>query len=157
MSFHSPGSTACVSANGTNNGIVWAILHDSPSCLYAFNATNVAIELYDTQQYSIRDPIGFPAAFSAPIVANGKVYVGTYNALYAYGLIVPFGQVAAAPAAGNQIALTWTSNLDYSVEFTTNLTPPIVWEPVTQKPVVKGTQMTVTVPRESSVAFYRSQ
>ncbi|HEY3855510.1 MAG TPA: pyrrolo-quinoline quinone [Verrucomicrobiae bacterium] len=155
FTFYPPGCTVCVSAHGTNNGIVWALNHNYPSGLYAFNATNVARELYDSQQNPDRDPSGFPSTYSTPIVANGKVYFGTVSALFAYGLIVPFGQVAAAPAPGNQIALTWTSYFNYSVEFTTNLVPPIVWTPVKQSPVVKGTQMTVTVPRENNAAFYR--
>ncbi len=58
-----PGATPVVSSNGTQNGIVWALETDAynsngSSVLYAFNANNVAQELYDSNQNSNRDNAG---------------------------------------------------------------------------------------------------
>ena len=40
-SFRYPGATPSVSANGTSNGIVWAVENTNPAVLHAYNATNL--------------------------------------------------------------------------------------------------------------------
>ena len=49
-SFTYPGTTPSVSANGTSNGIVWAIENTSPAVLHAYDATNLSHELYNSNQ-----------------------------------------------------------------------------------------------------------
>ena len=48
------GSNLTISANGTQNGIVWALDYSNygngPAVLYAYDATNLATELYSTAQ-----------------------------------------------------------------------------------------------------------
>jgi len=87
--FGFPGATPAVSANGTNNAIVWVLQTDAaPSgsaILRAYNATNVAAELYDSTQAGARDNPGGAIKFSVPTVANGKVYVGTASQLSVFG------------------------------------------------------------------------
>lgn len=81
-----PASTS-ISANGTTQGILWAIRHSNPA-LFAFDATNVANELYDsTQALQARDKLVPVARFATPTVSNGKVYVGGTAALEVYGLL----------------------------------------------------------------------
>jgi hypothetical protein len=85
-SFGSPGATPSVSSSGTTNGIVWALDNGNycttgaPSCgpaiLHAYNATNLASELWNSAQSS-GDAAGFAVKFVVPTVADGKVYVGT--------------------------------------------------------------------------------
>ena len=58
-----PGASPVVSSNGTQNGIVWALETDlynsnGSSILYAFNAANVAQELYGSNQNPTRDDAG---------------------------------------------------------------------------------------------------
>ena len=81
--FPYPGCVPTISANGVSNGIVWAI--DQAGLVRAYDATNVAVELYDSNRNSARDALGSPVRFSVPTVANGKVYIGTQNALVVYG------------------------------------------------------------------------
>jgi hypothetical protein len=86
--FGYPGSTPSVSANGTTNGIVWAIEHSGPDVLHAFDATNLANELYNSNQASNgRDQFGNASHFGTPTIINGKVYVGTDNSVVAFGLL----------------------------------------------------------------------
>jgi hypothetical protein len=94
------GTSPVVSANGTSNGIVWALerLDDpdhqpgfQPVVLHAFDA-NTLSELYNsTQAASGRDTAGPAVKFQVPTVANGKVYVATQTELDVYGLC-PCGQ-----------------------------------------------------------------
>jgi len=86
--FEYPGSTPAISANGTSNGIVWAIEHSSPSVLHAYNATSLQQELYNSNQAANgRDQFGDASHFGTPIIANGKVYVGTTNSVVVFGLL----------------------------------------------------------------------
>src|SRR6266568_2984145 len=79
-SFGYPGVTPVVSANGTSNGIVWILEKSSTNqdvFLHAYNATNLSSELYNSTQVASRDTIGAGTRFEIPLVANGRVYVGT--------------------------------------------------------------------------------
>jgi outer membrane protein assembly factor BamB len=86
--FPYPGSTPSVSANGVNNGIVWAIEHSAPDVLHAYDATNLAKELYNSNQAANeRDQFGTASHFGTPLIINGKVYVGTNNSVAVFGLL----------------------------------------------------------------------
>ena len=88
LSFTYPGTTPAVSANGNSNGIVWAIEHGSPSTLHAYDATNLATELYNSNQAAnSRDHFGIASKFGTPMIVNGRVYVGTRTSVAAFGLL----------------------------------------------------------------------
>lgn len=89
VKFAYPGSTPSVSANGTQNGIVWAIEHSDPNdVLHAYNAGSVAQELYNSGQApNGRDQFGSASHFGTPMIVNGKVYVGTQNGVAVFGLL----------------------------------------------------------------------
>jgi hypothetical protein len=85
--FSFPGPNPTISSNGTSNGIVWGA-DNSSSTLYAYNATNLATELYNSNQNPCgSDKLSGVAKFSVPTVANGKVYVGGSSSLTAFGLL----------------------------------------------------------------------
>jgi hypothetical protein len=120
-----PGGMLALSANGDTpgSGVLWATIATSgdaennppvPGALYAFDANNVATELWDSTKNSARDNFGNFAKFVPPLVANGKVYVATQsNQVAVYGILsttptytalpttLPFGSetinVASAP------------------------------------------------------------
>lgn len=86
-SFAYPGTTPSISANGTTNGIVWAVENGSTGVLHAYSATNLTNELYNSNQAaSTRDHFS-DNKFVTPMVANGKVFVGTPNSVVVFGLL----------------------------------------------------------------------
>jgi len=86
-SFPYPGTTPAVSANGTMNGIVWAVENSSPAVLHAFDATSLQ-ELYNSNQAAnSRDHFGNGNKFITPLEVNGKVYVGTPAGVAVFGLL----------------------------------------------------------------------
>jgi len=85
--FGYPGAAPSISANGTNDGIVWAV-ENSPTIgvLYAHDAASLK-ELYDSNQASEgRDHIN-ANKFITPMIANGRVFVGTPNGVAVFGLL----------------------------------------------------------------------
>jgi hypothetical protein len=87
-SFGYPGATPSISANGTSNAILWAAENASSAVLHAYDATNLSHELYNSNQASGgRDQFGTGNKFITPMIANGKVYVGTTNGVGVFGLL----------------------------------------------------------------------
>ncbi len=88
IAFAAHGAAPSVSANGTSNGIVWVHQDTGAAVLHAFDASNLAHELYDsTQAANGRDSFGTSNKFITPMVADGKVFVGTNSGVGVFGLI----------------------------------------------------------------------
>jgi outer membrane protein assembly factor BamB len=87
VQFTYPGTAPSVSANGTSNAIVWAHENSNPAVLHAYDATNLAHELYNSSQASGRDQFGAGNKFITPTVADGKVFVGTTSGVAVFGLL----------------------------------------------------------------------
>jgi hypothetical protein len=87
------GASPVISSNGSTAGIVWALdtsgyVASSPAVLHAYDATNLANELYVSPSSTggPAPPAGPAVKFAVPTVANGKVYIGTQNELSVFGL-----------------------------------------------------------------------
>jgi len=86
--FAYPGTAPAVSANGSSDGIVWAVQNSQPAVLHGFDAANLATELYNSNQAANgRDHFGAGNKFMTPSIANGKVYVGTPTGVAVFGLL----------------------------------------------------------------------
>ena len=109
-----------VSANGVQagSGILWETTGDynegTPGTLHAFNASDLASELWNSDMNQARDQMPLITKFAPPTVANGKVYVPTNsNVVLVYGLFSPPANdpvitpsiVTVANAAGNSTAV----------------------------------------------------
>jgi hypothetical protein len=85
--FGFPGATPSVSANGNQNGIVWAIQNATPAVLVAYDAENLSAELYNSSEApGGRDQLTGGVKFAVPTIADGKVFVGSQGALTVFGL-----------------------------------------------------------------------
>jgi len=89
-------SGGIVSSNGTNDGIYWYATFPTNK-LFAYDATDLAVELYDSGMSGPRDAMAKLVHFGMPIVANGRVYVNGQTQLSVFGLLP-----LVAPVAGNK-------------------------------------------------------
>lgn len=91
--FAYPGTTPSISANGASNGIVWAVENAGASSgggagvLHAYDATNLATELYNSNQAANSRDSFTDNKFITPMIANGKVFVGTPTGVAVFGLL----------------------------------------------------------------------
>jgi len=86
--FQYPGITPSISASGLNNPILWAVENSTPAVLHAYDATNLGIELYNSNQAaSRRDQFGPGNKFITPTIADGEVFVGTTNSVAVFGML----------------------------------------------------------------------
>jgi uncharacterized protein YjdB len=88
FTFGSQGTVPSASANGTTNGIVWALDRESRT-LYAYDATDLTKVLYTSSQAAgSRDSFSTVGGhFITPMVANGRVYFGTGSTVAVFGLL----------------------------------------------------------------------
>jgi hypothetical protein len=127
-----PGAYLSISANGNTNGIVWAnaVLSgnanhmSTPGVLRAYDANNIATELYNNQQNASRDTCNNFAKNGYPTIANGKVYLGSFGTtnagsgqLCVYGVLptnctipTPSSGLSATAISGSQVDLSWTAS-----------------------------------------------
>jgi hypothetical protein len=88
-----PGGSLALSSQSGQRGsnILWAVTPDS--VLHAFDATDLTVELWNSNQNAARDGLGTFAKYGQPVITGGKVFVPTFgNAVIAYGLIAGPGR-----------------------------------------------------------------
>src|SRR5215831_1849351 len=90
--FDFPTAILSVSSIGNKDGIVWApqddgYVHGDPAILRAYDAHNLAHQLYSSDENFSRDNPGAAGKFTIPTIVNGKVYFTTHKRLAVYGLL----------------------------------------------------------------------
>lgn len=87
--FAYPGATPSVSADGSANGIVWAVeaRGSEAGILHAYDASNLANELYSSSGRTHSRDSFSDNKFITPMIANGRVFVGTLTGVAVFGLL----------------------------------------------------------------------
>lgn len=114
-----------LSANGTNNGILWEIGSDNN--LRAYDAVNFPKVLWTGS-------IGSYVKMTCPTIANGKVYVGTSSTLSVWGLT----NYIYTQTGTTNFVLNWAAG---TLLQTTNLTGPWVTNTASSPYTVVPTNM----------------
>ena len=88
VTFAYPGTTPSISADGVSNGIVWAVeaRDRNAGVLHAYDASNLANELYNSNQADGRDAFA-DNKYVTPMIASGKVFIATHNGVMVFGLL----------------------------------------------------------------------
>jgi uncharacterized repeat protein (TIGR03806 family) len=132
-SFSGFGTTPSISAHGLDNAIAWTIQSDAaveggPAILHAYNATNLAVELYNSSQLPARDNPGNAVKMTVPTVANGKVFVGAQYAVSIFGNGIFLPAPAISPKGGDftgSVTVTLSGAVpDASIFYTLDGTTP---------------------------------
>jgi hypothetical protein len=161
--FGDRGATFSISANGTSNGIVWALANRNAKngagtvitdALIALDAGNFTIPLFNSGS-GVNSLVAAGSGttgvkFSVPTVANGMVYCGTggvssANAAVGLGSIVAYGlsgitlnapsSLAAQTQTTTKIHLTWTRNSTSETQLQIERSPDGVgWTPIALVP-----------------------
>ena len=79
------GGHLLMTANGNTNGIIWDLSGSDE--LWAMNAQTLSTLYTSKQAANGRDTVPATAHFATPIVANGKLFIGTQTSLVVYGLL----------------------------------------------------------------------
>ena len=117
--FPYPGATPSISANGNSSGIVWAVANTSTATLYAYDAANLS-QLYNSNQApNGRDQFGAGNKFMTPTIVNGKVYVGTPNAVAVFGIL----PTIPAPVITSPGTASGTQSQPFSYQITATNNP----------------------------------
>ena len=125
-SISTRGSALAVSANGSQDGILWAVdgAEDNPyintKVLRAFDATDVSKpELWDSELNSVRDRLSFTGHFQFPTVVNGKVYVPFYDVAHGFASVAVYGLlplVHLAPVADAVVRGGQYTDTNYGID-----------------------------------------
>jgi hypothetical protein len=150
------GSTPSISANGTANGIVWALnnfaYYNRAAVLHAYNASNLATEYYNSAQAANnRDAAAVAVKFTTPTIANGRVYVGGRNAVTVYGLLSNNNPLTATPTFSpgsgtyttTQSVTIKDSTPNASIYYTTDGSTPSTGSTLYSGPIKVATSQTI--------------
>ncbi|HUO06680.1 MAG TPA: choice-of-anchor D domain-containing protein [Candidatus Binataceae bacterium] len=141
VKFGFPGASPSISANGTTNGIMWAVDTSAyavlgPAIVRAFDATDLSNQLYSSDQIA-GDAPGPANKFAVPTIANGKVYVGTQTQVAVYGMLAT---IRTTPTA--TVSPTATLTPSPTATATATATPTATITPVAS--VLKAQPQSIT-------------
>ncbi len=97
-SFQFPGATPSISSQNNAQGIVWALDTNSttaanasgtngPAVLFAYDPQSSGALLFRSDSNGATNAAANAVKFAVPLVANGKVYVGTQTEITVFGLL----------------------------------------------------------------------
>lgn len=163
--FPFPAPSPSITANGTSNGIVWAVAYQgysdgsgstssSPAVLYAYDASALSRTLYSSAQASnARDQGPLAVKFTVPTIANGHAYIGGQGAVVAYGLLPTQTTGTGAtptfsPAPGNygkaqHVSISTTTG-GATIYYTLNGTAPNTSSSKYTGPITVSSKTTIT-------------
>jgi len=155
------GATPSISANGTNNGILWQLFPGSASnpnaSLRAYDVNNLSPRIYDSY---LNLQAGLPERitllkFNVPTVANGKVFLGTVESLAVFGLRTYFWSATRGPTQGT-IKLAFSGPTGSSIVLQTS-SDLVQWSDLAIFNNLPAGQVTYidTPPPTVSTRFYR--
>jgi hypothetical protein len=116
--FGFPGGQPIISSNGTANAIMWDLRVDTTpnAVLHAYNASNLGLEPYNSNQTNRRDLPGGGVKFTNPTITNGRVLVGNASSFSVYGLFATHTAAPTPPTnlmgmgiSDTQARLTWNN------------------------------------------------
>ena len=150
------GATPSISANGTNNGIVWQLI-PTPTSLRAYDANNLSPRLYDSYfnfQNGLPEQITL-VKFNVPTVANGKVFLGTLESLAVFGLRTYFWSATRGPGPGStKLVFSGPTGSTVVLQTSSNLVQWVDTATFNNLPAAKVTY-TDSFPPGESPRFYR--
>ena len=122
--YSNPGVSPVISANGSSNGIPWAIENTGTmgtdragtAVLHAYDARNPVNESYNSAQVA-SDNVGGYVKFSIPTVVNGKVYVGSQSSVTVYGLISSVPRLPLRSSVRREARMPRHSRLPSAIRF----------------------------------------
>ncbi len=155
--FGYPGAQPVVSAASSTatTAVMWAVELNSTlgvGVLHAYDATNLATELYNSSQAaSNRDTAGAPVKFAVPTVSGGKVFMGGAAGIDVYGLLASTPQRLASPTfspapssyAGAQM-VTITAAAGAAIYYTLDGSQPTLASAVYSAPLNIAATTTIT-------------
>ncbi len=162
IKFPYPGTTPTVSANGTQDPIVWCLYNATTAALYAFDANDLSKQLYSSNDAAnSRDHFGVGNKFMVPTVANGKVYAGTTNSVAVFGLFSPpvliSKQIRTISRIGSAVTITidGSTNYTYQLQHSSSLSIPSFTNIGAVQSGTTGTILTFNDQSASPTGFYR--
>jgi len=149
-SFYWPGASLAISANNNTNAILWGLDTGQvdESVLHAYDATNLASELYNSSLNGERDSVGLPVKYAVPTIANGKVYVGAVGQVSVYGTLsavtaTPTFSPATGTYTATQTIAISDSTAGATIYYTTDGSTPSSSSPVYTAPLIVSTTTTI--------------
>ena len=153
------GATPNISADGTNNAIVWQLIPGASAnpSLRAYAADNLVPRLYDSYfdfQMGLPEQISL-IKFAVPTIANGKVFLGTQDSIAVFGLRTYFWSATRGPAPGS-IKLVFSGPTGSTVVLQTS-SDLVQWADLATFNNLPANQVTYTdsPPLTESPRFYR--
>jgi hypothetical protein len=162
--FSFPTATPSISSQGSSNGIAWVIdssqygvtssYGQGPAVLHAYDATNLANELWNSGQATEnRDQAGNAVKFTVPTVVNGKVYIGTQNEIDVYGINIASTTTTTTTTTPTSTTST-TSITTATTTSTTTTTIPVMNLPPSADILTPVNISTVPSAAQSFTAVY---